>query len=85
MSDHLTVILPPVLSDEERIEKALDYSSLTEGDGYGDGDGDGWGDGDGDGWGDGDGYGTGSGSGYGDGYSFCVGDGDGDGGSNTDV
>jgi hypothetical protein len=78
MPDRLTVILPPVLSDEERIAEALDYNSLTEGDGWGSS---------GDranGWGDGNGYGTG-GSGHGDGYSFFVGDSDGDGGSSADV
>jgi hypothetical protein len=81
MPDRLTVILPPVLSDEERIAEALDYNSLTEGDGWGSssrGVG-------GDGWGDGDGYGTGSGSGYGDGYSSFVGDSDGGGDSSADV
>jgi len=51
MSDRLTVILPPVLTDEERIAEALNYSSLTEGDGYGVGSGDGYGHGDGDGYG----------------------------------
>jgi len=64
MPDRITVILPPVLSDEERIAEALNYSSLTEGDGYGEGSGygydrgDGWcyGDGDGDGLGGGDGF-----------------------------
>jgi len=75
MSDRLTVILPPVLSAEERIEKALNYSSLTEGDGSGSGWDDGWDDGwvigaaDGEGWGDGCGYGSS----------------DGDGGSSDDV
>jgi hypothetical protein len=67
MPDRLTVILPPVLSDEGRIAEALNYSSLTEGDGWGHGYGHcvGWGDGDGYGEGDGDGYGVGSGYGYG--------------------
>jgi hypothetical protein len=49
MSDRLTVILPPVLTDEERIEKALNYSSLTDGDGFGVGSGYGYGHGDRDG------------------------------------
>jgi hypothetical protein len=65
MSDRLIVILPPVLSDEERIEKALNYCSLSEGDGHGDGYGDGmgnsYGDDCGDGWGSGYGNTTGSG------------------------
>ena len=82
MSDRLTVILPPVLSDEKRIAEALDYNSLTEGDGWGSSAGHGDG---GNGWGDGNGYGTGSGSGHGDGYSFCVGDSGGDGKSKTDA
>ena len=84
MSDRLTVILPPIPSDEERIAEALDYNSLTEGDGWGSSAGASEG---GNGWGDGGGYGTGSGSGsgYGDGYSFFVGDSDGDGGSSADV
>ena len=74
MSDRITVILPPVLSDEKRIAEALDYISLTECDDYVDGWGDGWavaliGDADGDGWGHGDGYGSVAG----------------DGGSSTDV
>jgi hypothetical protein len=63
MSDRLIVILPPVLSDEERIEKALSYSSLTEGDGSGYGDGWRYGDGWGDGWRYGYGYGYGQGNG----------------------
>ena len=73
LTDRITVILPPVLSDEKRIAEALDYSSLTECYDYVDGWGDGWGVGvglfDGDGWGHGDGYGSG----------------DGDGGSSDDV
>ena len=65
MSDRLTVILPPVLTAEKKIEKALDYSSLAEGDGYGVGSGSGYGTGYGgvDGTGRGDGYGTGRGDG----------------------
>jgi hypothetical protein len=82
MPDRLTVILPPIPSDEERIAEALDYNFLTEGDGWSSSAGASEG---GNGWGDGGGYGTGSGSGYGDGYSFWVGDSDGDGGSSTDV
>jgi len=81
MPDRLTVILPPVPSDEKRIAKALDYNSLTEGDGWSSSAGASE---SGNGWGDGNGYGTG-GSGHGDGYSFFVGDSDGDGGSSTDV
>ena len=75
MSDHLTVILPPVLSAEERIEKALDYNSLTEGYGYGDG------------YGDGSGSGKGdvNDNGYGDGHGDGYGDGDGEGWSSIDV
>jgi len=69
MPDRLIVILPPVLSDEERIEEALSYSSLTDGDGDGSGRGfghcvgwgDGWGEGDGDGWGRGYGMRAGDG------------------------
>lgn len=65
LTDRLTVILPPVLSDEKRIAEALDYSSLTEYNDYVDGYGDGWGvaveEVDGDGWGDGYGYGSGDG------------------------
>jgi hypothetical protein len=74
MSDHLTVILPPVLSAEVRIEKALDYNSLTEGDGYGDG----GGYGSGSGMGDGvvDGYGDGFGDGNGRSYGYSNGDGE---------
>ena len=75
MPDRLTVILPPVLSDEERIEKALNYSSLTEGDGSGSGFGHYVG------WGDGTDYGTGAGDGWGRGYGMH----DGDGRSSIDV
>jgi len=77
MPDRLTVILPPVPSDEERIAEALDYNSLTEGDGWGNSTGVD------EGWGDGNGYGNGGGCGHGDGFNFDVGDGDGD--SSTDV
>jgi hypothetical protein len=80
MPDRLTVILPPISSDEERIAEALDYNSLTEGDGWGSSSAVGR---TGDGWGDGNGYGNGGGSGFGDGFNFDVGDGDGD--SSTDV
>jgi hypothetical protein len=49
MSERLTVILPPVLTDEEKLEKALYAGSFTIGDGWGDGylhcRGDGYGDG----------------------------------------
>jgi len=69
MSDRLTVILPPVLSDEERIEKALNYSSLTDGDGFSSGSSSGFGDGDDYGRGNGDGDGWGCGDGRGDGWS----------------
>jgi len=59
MPERLTVILPPVLTDEEKVEKALCAGSFTIGDGWGDGYlhccGDGWGDGHGYGSGDGDG------------------------------
>ena len=85
MSDRLTVILPPVLSDEEREQAALELcgGSLTKrdgwGDGYGWGDGCGWGDGDG----DGDGWCDGDGRGGGEGYGYAVGDGDGE--SSADV
>ncbi len=61
MPDRITVILPPVLSDEERIAEALSYSSLTEGDGWGDGYGTDYGTGDGDGWGRGYGMHAGDG------------------------
>jgi hypothetical protein len=73
MSDRLIVILPPVLSDEGRIAEALNYSSLTEGDGSGSGFGHcvGWG----------DGYGEGDGGGWGRGYGMRAGDGR----SSTDV
>ena len=83
MSDHLTVILPPVLSDEKRIAEALNYGSLTEGDGfgvgsgYGDGDGYGSGSGWGHGYGHGYGYGHGDGYGWGTGYGYGTGRGDG--------
>ena len=75
MPDRLIVILPPVLTAEGRIAEALNYSSLTDGDGYGCGFGHyvgvGWGDGYGVGWGDGYGcgYGYGYGTGRGDGES----------------
>ena len=77
----LTVILPPILSPEDRIEKALEHcgGSLTVGNGWGYDDGVGWGDGDGDGYGDGEG--DGKDDGEGDGY----GDADGDGESATNV
>jgi hypothetical protein len=77
MSDHLTVILPPVLTAEERIEEALSYSSLTDGDG----DGSGRGFGHFVGWGDGTDYGDGGGNGWGRGYGMHGGDGR----SSTDV
>ena len=59
--DRLTVILSPVLSDEERERAALEHcgGSLTEGDGRGNGYGEGGGDGYGDVWGYGDGAGDG--------------------------
>ena len=69
MSDRITVILPPVLSDEERIEKALNYSSLTDGDSYG------YGYGQFVGWGDGTDYGDGGGDGWGRGYGMHTGNG----------
>ena len=75
MSDHLTVILPPVLTAEERIAEALNYSSLAEGDGFGVGSGYGYGDGSGNGYGDGCGLGDGTGRGDGDGYGTGRGDG----------
>ena len=74
-SDRLTVILPPVLSAEERIEKALDYNSLTEGDGYGDGGG----------YGSGSGMGDGVVDGYGDGDGRSYGYSNGDGESTADI
>jgi hypothetical protein len=71
MSDRLTVILPPVLTTEEKQQEAIDFTINDDrpgdgwGDGYhcGDGDGDGfsgefvcdYGDGNRYGWGDGDG------------------------------
>jgi hypothetical protein len=73
MPERLTVILPPVLTDEEKVEKALYAGSFTIGDGWGDGylhcRGDGYGDGTGYGYGQANciGYGDGSGCGYGDG------------------
>jgi hypothetical protein len=90
MPDRLTVILPPVLTDEEKVQAALKKygGSLTAGDyrlgdGYiwGDGHGDGWGDGSS--WGEGDSLGDGCGSGWGDGDDYGEGDGDGD--SRTDA
>jgi hypothetical protein len=69
MSDRLTVILPPVLTAEGRIAEALDYSSFTEGDGYGVGYGSVYGSGSGSGDGYGTGYGGGDGTGRGDGKS----------------
>ena len=73
MSDRLTVILPPVLSDEEREQVALKLcrGSLTDVSviaySNGDGRGYGWGHGSdsfsGNGWGDGSGYGWGCGDG----------------------
>ena len=53
MSDRLTVIIPPVLSLEERERAALEFcgGSLKAGNGWGDGLGAGHGDGRGDGWG----------------------------------
>ena len=69
MPDRLIVILPPVLSDEERIEEALSYSSLTDGYGYGRGFGHYVG------WGDGTDYGDGDGDGWGRGYGMPGGDG----------
>ena len=59
MPDRLTVILPPILSDEERIAEALGYSSRT--DGFGDGSG--YSDSLGYGYGDGFGFGVGDGDG----------------------
>jgi hypothetical protein len=80
MSDRLTVILPPVLSAEEKVQAAL---KKYHGDGYiwGDGHGDGWGDGSL--WGEGDSLGDGCGSGWGDGDGY--GEGDGEGYSSTDA
>jgi hypothetical protein len=80
MSDHLTVILPPVLSDEERKQAALRscwLHRLTGTDGTdGSGAGYSWryglgscGDGFGCAWEDGDGFGDGYGDGDGDGES----------------
>jgi hypothetical protein len=69
MPDRLIVILPPVISDEGRIAEALNYSSLTEGDGSGRGFGHCVG------WGDGDGYGEGDGDGWGCDYRMRAGDG----------
>ena len=68
MSDHLTVILPPVLSAEEREQEALEFcgGSLTAGNGWGCGSDEGWGNGYSDVWGDG----------YGDGYGWGNGDGE---------
>ena len=93
MSDRLTVILPPVLSAEEKVQAALKKSggSLTAGDyrhgdgGYiwGDGRGDGWGDGSL--WGEGASLGDGCGSGWGDGDDDGYGEGDGEGYSSTDA
>ena len=82
MSDRLTVILPPVLSAEEKVQAALKKygGSLTAGD-YRHVDGDGWGDGSS--WGEGDSLGDGCGSGWGDGDDYGEGDGDGD--SSIDV
>lgn len=59
MISGFTVILPPLLSEEERSQAALKLcgGSLTEGDG----------DGDGDDYGDGYGYGCGCGYGWGSG------------------
>ena len=83
MSDRLTVIIPPVLSHEEREQEALERcrGSLTAGNGWGVGLDDGYGNRRGDGhgvsWGDGDGWG--------DGWIWGYGSSDGNGRSKTDV
>jgi hypothetical protein len=87
MSDRLTVILPPILSDEERKQRALKncLGSLTKGGGSGFGpEGCRWGDG----FSCGDGYCSWvTGDGHGDGYAhgYMYGDSGGDGKSKTDA